>query len=136
MLCHEPVFLNAFTFNIHSPSEFISSPENVTVCDPESIPTTFSVSCGYNSFQVSPIWNITGLSAGQFVTLARGQSFGGYLSYTQATAEEARLNIALSSNMMQVNVGTCFQCVLDLLNGRIASEKGCIAITGEKYFLC
>ena len=113
---------------IFLPSEFTSSPQNVTVCDAESIPTTFSLLCGFSG-PVFPIWNVTGLSMGQFVTLSCGQSVDGYLSYPQPSASIARLNVNVTSRM-QVIEGTCFQCVLDVVGVRIVSEKGCITVVG------
>ena len=83
------------------PSEFTSSPENVTVCDDESIPTTFSLSCGFNG-PVFPLWNVTGLSMGRSETLSRGQSVDGYLSYPQPSASIARLNVDLTSSMQVI----------------------------------
>ena len=100
----------------------------MTVCDDESIPTTFSLSCGFNG-PVFPLWNVTGLSMGRSKTLSRGKSVDGYLSYPQPSASFARLNVDLTSRM-QVIEGTCFQCVLDLIGGRIVSEKGCIRVVG------
>ena len=49
-------------------SELTSFPQNVIVCDVQSIPTTFSLSCGFNG-PLFPMWNVTGLSMGQIETL-------------------------------------------------------------------
>ena len=113
---------------IFLPSEFTSSPQNVIVCDDESMPTTFSLACGFSG-AVFPLWNVTGLSLGQIEILSRGQSVDGYLSYPQPSASIARLNVDLTSSV-QVIEGTCFQCVLDLIGGAVVSEKGCIRVVG------
>ena len=113
---------------IFLPSEFTFSPQNVIVCDVQSIPTTFSLSCGFTA-PVFPLWNVTGLAMGQIEVLSRGQSVDGYLSYPQSSVSIARLNVDLTSSR-QVIEGTCFQCVLDLVGGAILSEKGCITVVG------
>ena len=110
------------------PSELTSSPQNVIVCYVQSIPTTFSLLCGFNG-PLFPMWNVTGLPMGQIETLSRGESIDGYLSYPQPSASIARLNVDLTSRM-QVIEGTCFQCVLDVVGGAVLSEKGCITVVG------
>lgn len=118
-----------FILRTFSLSEFISSPENVYVCDAQSIPTTFHLSCEFTGPSF-PLWNVTGLLTHQFETLSRGQSVGGYLAYPQPSGSTASLNVGLSSSM-EVVIGTCFQCVLDLVGGRVASGKGCITVVGR-----
>ena len=90
-----------YTLYIFLPSEFTSSTENVTVCGDESIPTTFSLSCGFSG-PVFPIWNVSGLLMGQFETLVRGQSVGMYLTYPQPSANIARLNVDLICDLIPV----------------------------------
>ena len=115
-----------YTFSL---SEFTSSPENVYVCEAQSIPTTFHLSCEFTGPSF-PLWNVTGLSTHQFETLSRGESVGGYLTYPQPSMSTASLNIDLSSSM-EVVMGTCFQCVLDLVGSRVVSEKGCVTVVGR-----
>ena len=97
------------TLYIFLHSEFTSSPENVTVCDDESIHTSFTLFCEFSG-PVFPVWNVTGLSIGEFQTLFRGESVDWYLTYPQSSESIARLNVDLTSSV-QVTVGTCFQCV-------------------------
>ena len=113
---------------IFLPSEFTSSPQNVIVCDVQSIPTTFSLSCEFVG-PLFPLWNVSRLAMGQIETLSRGQSVDGYLSYPQPSASIAMLNVDLTSRM-QVIEETCFQCVLDVVGGAVLSEKGCITVVG------
>ena len=118
-----------FILRAFSLSDFTSSPENVSVCDAQTISNSFSLSCGFTG-PAFPLWNVSGLSTHQFETLSRGQSVGGYLTYPQPSGSTASLNVDLSSSM-EVVIGTCFQCVLDLVGGRVTSGKGCITVVGR-----
>ena len=105
----------------------------MTECEIESIPATFTLSCGFSG-PVFPMWNVTGLSSGQSETLSRGQSVDGYLSYPQPSASIAQLIVDRTSSM-QVTEGTCFQCVLDVVGGAVLSEKGCVTVIGKLLHL-
>ena len=64
------------------------------------------------------------------VLVTRDQPSVEFLSYTQATAAEATLDVSMN---VAVSEGTCFQCTVDIIGGRVSSEKGCVTSVGEPY---
>jgi len=101
----------------------------VPVCDVQSIPMTFSLSCVFTGATV-PSWNVTGLSMGGFELISEGESVDGYLTYPSISGTTARLNVNLATSM-QVVTGTCFQCVLNLVGEDPVSGKGCVTVVGK-----
>ena len=132
-MCNMPQNLLSLTSLFIFVIEFVTHPENVTVCDAQSLPQVFNFSCTYLS-PVFPLWIVTGLDGVQDQVLFHTQSVGS-LFYSMGSASMDSVPgvatlIVDRSGGMRVTVGTCFRC-------RIAtvpptdSEQACVENTGE-----
>lgn len=114
--------------------EFVTSPENVTVCDAQSLPQVFNISCTFRNSQVLPSWIVTGLDgvADQSIVL---QGSVDSLSYAVGSSSMnsvpgvATLTVDRSAGM-EVTVGTCFMCQF-ATNPPTSSDQACVEEIGE-----
>ena len=109
--------------------EFVAAPENVTVCDAQSLPQVFGFSCSFLS-QVRPTWFVDGLLDGGNETLSFTSRIGS-LSYTMGSPSTDSTNPGVAtltidrSAGVEVTVGTCFNCqfpTAPITN----SDQGCV----------
>lgn len=113
--------------------EFVTYPENVTVCDAQSLLQMFNVSCTFLS-PVLPFWIVTGLDGVANRAIGFHHSVGS-LSYAVGSSSMnyvpgvATLVVDRSAGM-EVTVGTCFMCqfATDPLTD---SNRACVEDIGE-----
>ena len=113
--------------------EFITHPENVTVCDAQSLPQLFNLSCTYFSILL-PVWIVTGLGGEPDQVLSYTESVDS-LSYTMgSTSMDSVPGVATlvvdRSGGMHVTVGTCFRCLFPTVPPT-ASNQACVEETGK-----
>lgn len=105
----------------------------MTVCDAQSLPQLFNLSCTYFS-PVLPVWIVTGLDGEPDQVLSYTESVDS-LSYTMgSTSMDSVPGIATlvvdRSGGMHVTVGTCFICRIGTVPPT-ESEQACVEETGE-----
>ena len=113
--------------------EFETHPENVMVCDAQSLPQLFNFSCTYLS-PVLPGWIVTGLDGVADQVLSLTESVGS-LSYTMGSPSMDSVAgvstlIVDRSEGMGVTVGTCFRCQIATIPPT-ASAQACVEETRE-----
>ena len=114
--------------------EFITQiTENVIVCDAQSVPQLFNLSCMYFS-PVLPVWIVTGLDGVADQVLGPTASVGS-LNYSMgSTSMDSVPGIATlvvdRSGGMHVTVGTCFRCQLATVPPT-ESDQDCVEETGK-----
>lgn len=111
------------------------SPENVTVCDAQSLPPVIKVSCTYMS-PTLPLWIVTGLVGNRGTSLLLSQSEGS-LSYTMGStsmnSDPGIATLTVDRSMgSEVTVGTCFMCRISTTPAT-ESVPACVEKIGESY---
>ena len=113
---------------------FVASPEDVTVCDAQSLPQVFNFSCSFISI-VLPNWFVTGLSGVQDQVLIFRDTIGS-LSYATFVSMDSASGVATlivdRSAGMEVIVGTCFSCRFSTIPPT-DSDRACVKETGELF---
>ena len=97
----------------------VEVPQELSVCETDSLPTAFTLTCTTSVTANSLVWVVTGLNTIGSRTIAGGDSQGAF-NYPPSTREgEAALMVNDPANM-EVVEGTCFQC-RDLISNTIST---------------
>ena len=103
----------------------------MTVCDEDSVPQMFSISCTFNS-PVLPSWNITGVFGASDINLISTHSIGSFtypMGTTSANNDPGVATLLVDSSVSKdIAVGTCFRCEF---SPDPVSDQACVKIVGE-----
>ena len=103
-------------------------PQELSVCETDSLPTAFTLTCTTSATVNSLVWVVTGLNTVGSRTIAGGDSQGPF-KYPRSNRDgEAALMVNDPANI-EVVEGSCFQC-RDLTNNAI-STAACVNVTRE-----
>ena len=102
--------------------------QELSVCETDSLPTTFTLTCTTIANPNSLVWVVTGLKSVGSRTIAQGDSQGSFNYPTPTQDGKATLMVNDPANM-EVVEGTCFQC-RDLISNTISTAT-CVNFTRE-----
>lgn len=102
--------------------------QELSVCETDSLPTVFTLTCTTSATPNSLVWMVTGLNTVGSRTIVKGDSQGPFNYPTPTQDGQAALMVNDRANM-EIVEGTCFQC-RDLVSNTI-STAACVNVTRE-----
>ena len=121
------IFFTCGTF-LTTSADITVSPE-LSVCEADNIPTTFTITCTDSTSSRSLIWLVTGLKNMMSCTLIPGFQVSFFTYPFPTRTGEATLMVNDTMNIHVVE-GTCFQC-RDPNDANTASTAVCVTVTCE-----
>ena len=103
--------------------------QEITVCETESLPTTFTLTCSASVTLAALAWLVTGIPVVGSRSINSGDTRGPFSYPTSSSSGEAVLMVNDPTNIEVIN-GTCFQC-RDLTGSNSVSTAICVNVMSE-----
>ena len=121
--CNCAIFVPSYLYTA------IKVSQEITVCETESLPTTFTLTCLASVTPAALPWAVTGIPIVGSRSITSGDTQGPFNYPTSSSSGEATFVVNDPTNMEVVN-GTCFQC-RDLAGSNLISTAVCVNVMRE-----
>ena len=106
-------------------------PQNLLLCENQTIPTMFTMTCQYNSTSFLSTWLVTGLASMTNRTISPQDTSVSFIPQGRVLPGGVGES-TLTVNSQEVTAITCFQCAISTLGGaNFRSKQGCVTAVGE-----